>query len=71
MMQARTLLVRLKAAAPLIFIADGHDASHLPGWVKAAKQITDGYLVELAKANGATLATLGGKIPGAYCIAGK
>ena len=71
MTQTRTLLVRLKATAPLIFIADGHDASHLPGWVKAPKQITDGHLRQLAEANGGALATLDGRIPGAYLIPGR
>jgi predicted nucleic acid-binding protein len=33
--QARSLLLRLKDARtnPLEFISDGHDVSHLPGWV--------------------------------------
>ncbi|HEV2730208.1 MAG TPA: hypothetical protein VGV15_09255, partial [Terriglobales bacterium] len=50
------------------FIADNLGASDLPGWVKLAKQITDGHLVELAKANGAILATLDERIPGAFAI---
>ena len=68
--QARTLLLRLKeATAPrFAFIADGHDVSHLPGWVRTPKQITDGHLAKLASANGAVLATLDEKIPGAYRI---
>jgi predicted nucleic acid-binding protein len=68
--QARSLLLRLKEAptSPLSFIPDGHDVSHLPGWVKTPKQITDGHLNDLAKANGALLATLDEKIPGSYLI---
>ncbi len=68
--QARTLLLRLKAAraARLTFIPDEHDVSHLPGWVRAPKQITDGHLGKLASANGALLATLDENIPGAYLI---
>jgi len=68
--QARSLLLRLKEARthPLEFIADVHDVSHLPGWAKAPKQITDGHLSELAKANGAVLATLDENIPGSYLI---
>lgn len=68
--QARSLLLRLKEARahPLAFISDGHDVSHLPGWVKAPKQITDGHLSDLAKANGALLATLDVNIPGSYLI---
>jgi uncharacterized protein len=68
--QARSLLLRLKKTDVLsfTFIADGHDVAHLPAWVKSAKQTTDGHLAELARANGAVLATLDGKIPGAYLI---
>jgi len=37
--QARSLLLRLKEApaSPLVFIFDGRDASHLPGWGKGAQ----------------------------------
>ena len=58
--QARTLLMRLKEgrSSRLTFIPDEHDVSHLPGWVRAPKQITDGHLGKLAHANGAVLATL-------------
>jgi len=68
--QARSFLLRLKEAptSRLGFIPDGHDVSHLPGWVKAPKQITDGHLSDLAKANAALLATLDENIPGSYLI---
>ena len=68
--QARSLLLRLKEAPtyPLSFIPDGGDISHLPGWVKTPKQITDGHLSNLAQANGALLATLDENIPGSYLI---
>jgi hypothetical protein len=68
--QARTLLLRLKQArtSPLKFISDEHDVSHLPAWVKAPKQITDGHLSKLAPANGAVLATLDESLPGSYLI---
>ncbi|MFZ0732126.1 MAG: hypothetical protein WAM79_07365 [Candidatus Sulfotelmatobacter sp.] len=68
--QARTLLLRLKEArtSPLAFIADEHDVSHLPSWVRAPKQITDGHLSKLAIANSAVLATLDESIPGSYLI---
>jgi predicted nucleic acid-binding protein len=71
--QARTLLIRIKRAdAPqFIFIPDDHDISHLPTWVKTARQTTDGHLAILASANDATLATLDTKIPGAYLIPEK
>jgi len=67
---ARTLLLRLKAekALKFAFISDDHDVSHLPGWVKTAKQTTDGHLAQLAKANDSLLATLDGKIPKAFLI---
>jgi hypothetical protein len=63
-------LLRLKESPtrPLAFIPDGHDVSHLPGWVKAPKQITDGHLSDLAKGNGALLATLEENIPDSYLI---
>jgi predicted nucleic acid-binding protein len=68
--QARTLLLRLKEADVLRFnfIPDNQDVSHLPTWVRTPKQITDGHLVKLASANGGVLATLDGRIPGAYLI---
>jgi uncharacterized protein len=68
--QARTLLLRLKQAraSRLTFIPDEHDVSHLPGWVRAPKQITDGHLGKLASANGAVLAALDENIPGSYLI---
>jgi uncharacterized protein len=68
--QARALLSQLKASDFLhwIFISDNRDISHLPAWVKSAAQITDGHLAELARANGALLATLDRKIPGSFLI---
>jgi len=68
--QARTLLSRLKKADALAFtfILDDHDVSQLPTWVKSPKQTTDGHLLELARANGAVLATLDERIPGAFLI---
>jgi predicted nucleic acid-binding protein len=67
---ARNLLFRLKTgnALKFAFIADDHDVSHIPAWVKTAKQTTDGHLAQLAKAKGAVLATLDGRIPGAFLI---
>jgi len=68
--QARTLLLRLKEVriSRLMFIPDQHDVSYLPDWVKAPKQITDGHLSKLARANGAVLARLDENIPGSYLI---
>jgi uncharacterized protein len=69
-LQARTLLLRLKKSkiVTFTFLADGHDISHLPSWVKTPKQTTDGHLLQLASANAAVLATLDEKVPGAYSI---
>lgn len=71
--QARALLVRLKNAGAVRFdfLSDDQDVSGLPAWVKTPKQVTDGHLVQLAKANGAVLATLDGRIPGAFVIPRK
>jgi len=66
--QARDLLLQLKAASALKFIPDDHDISHLPAWVKTAKQTTDGHLAQLAKAKGAIVATLNSRIPRAFQI---
>lgn len=68
--QAKAQLLRLKETKVYLFtfISDDLDISHLPGWVKTAKQTTDGHLIQLADANGAVLATLDGRIPGAYLI---
>jgi uncharacterized protein len=67
---ARTLLLRLKKSnvVTFTFLSDGHDISHLPAWVTTPKQTTDGHLLQLAKANGAVLATLDKQIPGPYFI---
>ena len=68
--QARSLLMELKAwkSLPLNFISDGSDISSLPKWVRSPAQTTDGHLLELAGANGAVLATLDARIPGAFLI---
>jgi predicted nucleic acid-binding protein len=70
--QAREFLLRLKNArgGHFTFIADQSDISHLPAWVKWAKQITDGHLSALAMANGAILATLDENIPKSFLIPG-
>lgn len=68
--QARNLLLQLRTATivQFTFIPDDHDISHLPGWVKSARQITDGHLAQLARAKGAVLATLDRRIPRAFQI---
>ena len=67
---ARTLLLAMKESGipKFVFLADDHDVSQLPTWVKTPKQITDGHLVELASASGGALATLDSRIPHAYLI---
>jgi uncharacterized protein len=71
--ESKASLLQLKSSSRIgfAFVADALDASRLPGWVKAPKQITDGHLVQLAKANGAVLATLDQKIPAAFLIPEK
>jgi predicted nucleic acid-binding protein len=68
--QAKSLLSQLKKsnALKLGFLADDHDASRLPAWVRTGGQTTDGHLLELARAHGALLATLDGRIPGAFVV---
>ena len=68
--QSKALLLGMKTsrAQPLTFLADGNDISALPVWVKSPAQITDGHLLQLAATNGAILATLDEKIPGAFLI---
>jgi predicted nucleic acid-binding protein len=70
--QSRTLLVKLKrqGAVPFEFIADDHDISRLPAWVKTGRQTTDGHLAELARAHDSTLATLDERIPSEFVIPG-
>jgi predicted nucleic acid-binding protein len=68
--RARALLLDLKtnSAMPFDFLADANDLNSLPPWVKTPQQVTDGHLVNLAKANSAVLATLDKGIPGACLI---
>lgn len=68
--QAKSHLALLKASKEydFKFLADGNDVSKLPSWVESSKQTTDGHLAELAKAYGATLATLDENIPEAFVI---
>jgi predicted nucleic acid-binding protein len=67
---ARELLLQMKAGSTpfLTFLQDDHDISHLPSWVEASKQTTDGHLAHLAAANGAILATFDRRVPGAFLI---
>jgi uncharacterized protein len=67
---ARSLLLSIKTANVLkfSFINDDQEVSHVPIWVKTANQVTDGHFLQLAKANGAILATLDRGIPGGLLI---
>ena len=58
--EARNVLVRLKSVTPfsLQFIPDMLDIRRLPAWVKTAKQITDGHLLQLAQFLGSITYTL-------------
>ena len=68
--QSRALLVRLKkqGTVPFRFIADDHDVSRLPTWVKTGRQTTDGHLAELARAHDSVLATPDERIPSPFVI---
>lgn len=68
--QASALLSFMKAETrfPTKFLDDDQDAAHFPQWVQASHQTTDGHLIQLAQAHGATLATLDSAIPGAFLI---
>jgi predicted nucleic acid-binding protein len=68
--EAKVLLRRLKSISGLdfAFLTDAQTAGHLPDWVMTSKQVRDGHLSELARAHGAVLATLDGKITGAFLL---
>lgn len=70
--ESKAILKRLKSSSGMafFFLADDQDASRLPHWVKTPKQVTDGHLVQLARAHGAVLATLDRNIRGAFLIPG-
>jgi uncharacterized protein len=67
---AGALLLRMKTQDEDLFgfVPDELDASRLPVWVHHPKQVTDGHLAQLAKANRAVLATLDRGIPGTFLI---
>jgi len=70
--QSRALLTKLKkqGMVPFRFIADDHDITRLPAWIKTGRQTTDGHLAELARARDSVLATLDERIPSAFVIPG-
>lgn len=71
--QGKDLLSLMKTSQVLkfTFLTDGHGIAELPRWVSLPKQITDGHLLELAKAHGGVLATLDERIPRAMLIPEK
>jgi predicted nucleic acid-binding protein len=50
------------------FLPDDQDALTWPAWCRGAARTTDAHLLTLAKAHGASLATLDAGIPGAFLI---
>jgi uncharacterized protein len=67
---ARGLLLQLKSGTipRFSFLPDKQDISGLPNWVNAARQTTDGHLLQLANASNVVLATFDEQIPGAFLI---
>ena len=67
---AQMVLHRAKTGSLVTFsfIDDAVSGLALPQWVNKSGQVTDGHLVELAKAHGVVLATLDAGIRGAFLI---
>ena len=61
--------VKKSSRVPFDFVPDSVAVDQLPPYVRTPEQLTDGYLLQLAKANDAKLATLDAGIPGALRIA--
>jgi predicted nucleic acid-binding protein len=68
---ARDTLSGMKKSSrvPFDFVPDSVAVDKLLPYVRTPAQLTDGYLLQLAKANDAKLATLDAGIPGALRIA--
>jgi predicted nucleic acid-binding protein len=64
----RQLLTQMKADWKMQLLLDNRSAETLPDWVRGAKQVTDGHLLDLAQANTAQLATTDAGIPGGFLI---
>ncbi|MFM8459034.1 MAG: PIN domain-containing protein [Chthoniobacterales bacterium] len=60
--------MKKSSRVPFAFVPDSVAVDKLPSYVRTPAQLTDGYLLQLAKANGAKLATLDAGIPGALRI---
>ena len=67
---SRELLRRLTQGKhpTFVLLSDQLGADHLPAWVKAPAQTTDGHLAALAAAHAARLATFDEGIPGSVLI---
>ena len=66
---AKAEFLRFKCSQDFLFLADHVGVEHLPEWVQKPEHVSDGHLLQLARAYGAQLATLDTKIPGAELIA--
>jgi predicted nucleic acid-binding protein len=68
--RARELLRRLKRQTRLRFelLGDALGVERLPPWARLPRQTTDGHLIQLARLHAAELATLDGRIPGAFVV---
>ena len=67
---AQSALAAFKSSpgSDFVFLPDILGADRLPGYVSKSAQITDGHLLELAKASSAQFVTLDTVIPGAQLI---
>ena len=61
--------MKKSSRVPFDFVPDSVATDKLPPYVRTPAQLTDGYLLQQAKANSAKLATLDAGIPGALRIA--
>ncbi len=60
--------LKKSSRVPFYLIPDALGADCLPSYVRGARQVTDGHLLELAKAHSMQLASLDKGIPGGYFI---
>ena len=64
----RQLLKQMKIDWKINFLPDHRSAETLPDWARTPRQVADGHLLDLAKANEAQLATTDAGILGAFLI---
>jgi predicted nucleic acid-binding protein len=67
---ARLALAKMKASSPvrMELWPDSLGVDRLPRYVRKPAELTDGHLLELARAHTAQFVTLDGKIPGSLLI---